>query len=396
MQTQSKEPQLLILLLLASFASVSAVLYSPALPEMARELGLPAMKVQLTMTIFAIGYAVGNLPYGPISNRFGRKPAIYMGISVAIVGCLLILLGGALHLFWLIMCGRFLEALGSCVGLKIAFTMIGDVYSQTAATKKLSYLTLAFAIVPGLAVAFGGLLTDQFGWMSCFYVLTVYSVILLILSTRLPETAEFKDLTALNLSKIRIGFLEQLKSRTLVTCALIMGGASSFVYLFASEAPFIGIEEIGLQAKEYGLLNFIPSLGMLVGAVFTHQLAGKKEIPTILTLGIGIAIAASFIMFTLFLIGKVNTWTLFVPIPFMYLGLSLVFSNSSGYAMSVAKNKSNASAVLNFINMTIAFFSLLVIEILPIYHITVLPLLFLLIGIVMLLLRFFFLKNKSP
>jgi|ERR1700722_16026643 len=395
LKSHSQEPQLFILLLLASFASVSAVLYTPALPAMAESLKITNAQAQISMTAFLIGYAFGNLPYGPFSNRYGRKPAIYVGILIAIIGTLLILLAGALHSFLVLVIGRFIAALGSSVGLKITFTMIGDVYSQTKATKKISYVMLSFAIAPGLAIALGGLITNQFGWESCFYFLTVYSALLLLLSIRLPETGQEKDLEALNGTKIVTGLLKKLKNRDLVTCAIIMGCATSFVYLFASEAPFVGINHIGLRADTYGLLNFIPPVGMIIGSFFAHQLAGKKNILTIMVMGIGIALLGSIVMFISFLGGTINIWSLFIPMPFIYIGLSLIFSNASGLAMTGAKNKSNASAVMNFINMGTSVLALTTIESLPSHKVYVLPLFFLFLGCLMLILRFTFLRQVT-
>ncbi len=401
MQSQPKTPQLFILLLLASFASVSAVLFTPSLPLLAKDLNISNAQAQLSMTAFLIGYAFGNLPYGPISNRLGRKKTIYMGIFFAIFGSILILVAGGFEIFWLLIVGRFLQALGSSVGLKITFTMIGDVYSQTEATKKISSIMLAFAIAPGLAIALGGLLTKYYGWESCFYFLAIYSVFLMLLSIVLPETCKEKDPDALNLVKVKDGFLEQLKHKKLITCAIIMGCATSFVYLFASEAPFIGIDYLGLAADEYGVLNFIPPIGMIIGSLLAHQLAGRREIISIMTLGITISLIGAIVMLTLFLAGIVTIWSLFMPMPFIYIGLSLIFSNASGLAMSYARNKSNASAVMNFINMGMSVIALLIIESLSNNKTYILPLFFLSLSSLMLLLSSLFLKplplsNKRP
>ncbi len=184
--------------------------------------------------------------------------------------------------------------------------MIGDVYSQTKATKKISYIMLSFAIAPGLAIALGGVLTNHFGWESCFYFLTVYSIALLGLSILLPETSNEHDLEALHIAKIKSGLVQKLRNKKLVVCAIIMGCATSFVYLFASEAPFIGIERLGLRTDEYGALNFIPPVGMIIGSIFAHQLAGKRENLFIIILGVVIALICSVAMLSLFLFGLSN------------------------------------------------------------------------------------------
>lgn len=99
------------LLLLISFASVNAVLFTPALPGIAYFFGISADTAQQTITWFLIGYALGQLLYGPIANRFGRKPALYAGIGLQIVSSLLCVLAGVLHQYWLLVVARFLLAL---------------------------------------------------------------------------------------------------------------------------------------------------------------------------------------------------------------------------------------------------------------------------------------------
>lgn len=255
---------------------------------------------------------------------------------------------------------------------------------------------LSMAIAPGLAIGLGGVLTSHFGWESCFYFLAGYSAFLLLPSIFLPETAHELDVDALNLAKITSGFVQKLKNKKLVICALIMGCTSSFIYLFASEAPFIGINQMGLSADTYGVLNFIPPIGMIIGIFCAHQLAGKREMPSIIVVGILIALICALIMLCLFLLGIVSPWTLFIPMPLIYVGLSLTLSNASALAMSHARNKSNGSAVMNFINMGVCVVSLLIMETLPGHKTYTLPLFFSLLGVSMLVLWLIFLKKISP
>lgn len=382
-----KEPPLFILILLVSFASVSAVLFTPALPEIALKLGITDAKAQLTITVFLIGYALGILPYGPLSNRYGRKPTIYIGITLAIVGCLLILLVQKYHFFWLMILGRLLMALGSCVGIKIVFTIVGDLYQHEKATKIISYLMLSFAMVPAIAVAIGGFLVSSFGWMSCFYFLTGYSVLLLLLTVFIPETCSAKDLHALRLNKIAEGYLLKLKNKKLISYALMIGCGTSIIYLFAAQAPFIGINYIRLSPEEYGLLNFIPPIGLVIGSILANALAGKKDPSYIILIGTVFALLIAAVMLLFFLFNIINVWTLFIPMALLYIGESLIFANATSLAMTHAKNKSYASATLNFINMATSVFTLLVFQALPGHVLYLMPLIFTLAMVVVLFLQ---------
>ncbi|MES2121598.1 MAG: MFS transporter [Chlamydiota bacterium] len=188
-----------ILFLLVSFASVGAVLFTPALPSIAHHFNVSAASVQFTITSYLIGYALGQLPYGPLANGIGRKKTLYWGIFVSIIGSLLCALSAPLHCFPLLVIARVIQALGACVGLKVSFTMIADVYDQTASTKMISKTLMAFAIMPGIAIAIGGAITEYINWQSCFYFLALFGVVTLWFVSRLPETAPSIDLSALKL-----------------------------------------------------------------------------------------------------------------------------------------------------------------------------------------------------
>lgn len=359
---ESRKPQLWILLLLVSFASVSAVLFTPALPSIASFFNVSMAQSQLTITAFLIGYALGQLPYGPLANRLGRKITLYIGISLAILGSLLCAFSSSMQSFELLVFARFLQALGACVGLKVSFTMIADVYNQTDATRIFSYVIMAFAIMPGLAIAVGGLLVQMFHWESCFYFLSFFGAALLCLSARLPETAKSLDRAALKLSSVIEGYRLKFKNQRLVTSAIVMGCGTAIVYIFAAKAPFIGITLMGMQPKAFGIYNLIPVLGMLLGAYFAAKLAGRLSVLNILLMGMIACLFMTLSMLIPFFLGILNPNTLFFPMLLVYASESLIFANISSLGLSHAKNKSNGSAVLNFINLGIAVIAVLLLE----------------------------------
>lgn len=358
----TNKPQFIILLLLVSFASVGAVLFTPALPSIASFFHVSTGQAQLTVTSYLIGYALGQLPYGPLANRFGRKTTLYIGISLAIVSSLLCALSSPLNSFGLLIFARFLQALGACVGLKISFTMIADVFNQTDATKMISRILIGFAIMPGIGVAVGGWLTQLLNWESCFYFLALFGAFILLISTKLPETARSLDHDALNMPSILHGYALKFKNKRLVISGLIMGCGSAVIYIFASKAPFIGINLIGLTPDVFGTYNLIPLLGMLLGALIAAKMAGRFSLLGFLLTGISASFFATFTMFIPFLMGVLNPLSLFLPMFLIYLAQALVFANISSFGLANAKNKSNGSAVLNFINLSTTVVAVLLSE----------------------------------
>jgi predicted MFS family arabinose efflux permease len=343
--------RILILLMLISYAALSAVLFTPALPQLATYFQISDSMAQATMSIFLVGYALGQLPYAPLANRYGRKKTIYIGLALAILGTIVCLIAPSIHLFFI---GRFLEAIGAAVGLKITFTMIGDSYAGSEATKKISYIMLAFAITPGLGVALGGFLTVFFGWKSCFLFLVVYTFLLGLFCLWLPETARSLDKEALQLKKIWSGYLRQFSNPALFLHALLAGLGASAIYIFATKAPYIGINQMGLSPAQYGAFNLIPLIGLGLGQILSVRLAGKIPPRTSILWGMLGMFFGSALMFVFFISHWMIAWTLFVPQALLMLGNSLVFSNAASEGLSSSSDKSNASAVLQFTNMAVA------------------------------------------
>lgn len=339
------------LLLMISFASVNAVLFTPALPNIANDFAISDGAAQQTITLFLVGYAIGQLVYGPIANRFGRKPALYAGIILQIISSLLCVFSSLIHVYSLLVLGRLLLALGSGVGLKMTFTLVNETHEPILASQKLSYLMIAFAIAPGLGVMLGGILSSHFGWTSTFYAGALYGVVLLLLVARLPETKKSLEYDALKWAHLVAGYTSQFKNFRLIAGGLLMGGATCFVYVFAALAPFIAINILHMDMSTYGAANLLPPVGLVLGSLFSAQLAKKYHLAFIVNLGIYIALMGSVMMLILTFMQAPAVLSLFLPMTLCYFGLSLVFANASTIAMSNVSDKSHGSAVMNFTNM---------------------------------------------
>lgn len=355
------KPSFFTLLLLISFASVNAVLFTPALPNIAQFFGIGADAAQHTITWFLVGYALGQLVYGPIANRFGRKPALYVGIILQILSSLLCVFSGVIHEFWLLVMARFLLALGSGVGLKMTFTLVNECYEPKISSQKISYLILAFAITPGLSVALGGILNEYYGWTSCFYAGALYGVILLLFAARLPETQKILNLNALKIKHLLHGYGSQFKNTQIIAGGLLMGGAACFVYVFAALAPFIAISIFGMSSAKYGIANILPSFGMVLGSLVGAQLSKRHPLEFMIRMGILIASTGVILLFVTMIMQLPILFSLFLPMIIIYFGVCFVMANASTIAMSHVTDKAHGSAVMNFINMgsaTVAVLSL--------------------------------------
>ena len=369
---EPKKPSLILLILLVSFASVNAVLVSPALPMMGEFFHVSDNRVQSIVSLFLLAYAFGQLPFGPLANRYGRKPAFMMGIMLQIIGSFFCILASFNHHFAFMLAGRCLMALGSAVGLMMGFTLLNDFYPPEEARPMAAKMMMAFAIMPALSVATGGFLCDTFGWAACFYFLAGYGLLLgLTLHVKLDEP-QFDRLKALHPTLILKGWLQAAGHKKLTKYAAIMGGCACIIYAFSAIGPFIGIKIIGLSESQYGLFSMLPSFGILIGSWLCQALNKRYEGDTVIRMGTLFSIGMALIMLVGFLV-HVNVYNLFLCMFLINIGETLVISNASLIASSAIQDKANASAVMNFINMGIGFLGIYLIQSLPQTWVGLLP-----------------------
>ncbi|MDO8955173.1 MAG: MFS transporter [Gammaproteobacteria bacterium] len=359
MQT-TKLPSMLTLLLLVTVAAVNAVLFTPALPSIQSFFGVGVSTTQLTISLYLIGYAIGQLLYGPLANRFGIKHAIYYGMAISFVGALLCMLSSPTHHFIYMALGRFLMALGSSVGLMISFAIVMHCYPQELAKQKISHLLAGFGIAPGVSIMIGGILVQHFGWQSCFYFLALYGLAVTYMCSRLPQFNYTLDLSALKCSRIIYNYVAQLKNLKLAIGSLLMGFCTAYVYVFAAEAPFIGMKLIQMKPSEYGLWALLPSLGILIGSYLSAKTSQNLSTHKSMAIGflvMGLGIMAMLIGLHLYL----RPQSLFISMFIILIGYCLIYIQASSIALNGATDRANASAMMSFINMaicTIAVFGL--------------------------------------
>lgn len=339
--------QIIVMMVLFSFLSLAAVVFTPAYPILAKEFALSDADAQWMMTLFLFGSAIGRLPYGPLANRFGRKRTLLIGLLISIAGTLITLWGPS----YAVLCiGRFIQAVGCAVTLKIGYTMVGDLYSGAAATKVLSYAMLIYAILPGIGTAVSGFLTPEFGWRGGFWFFLLFSIGLIFSVFSLPETLKVKDFEALKIRKIAAGYARQFKNRYLVLWSCLMGLSTAVLFIFSQEAPFVAIDIMGLTPQEYGVYYLVPAFGIAGGSFLTAWLSDKMSALNGMLLGIVILLGATVAMGGFFLAGWKAGWALFLPQVLVQLGDAVLYTNASSEGLTEAEDKSNASSVMLFIS----------------------------------------------
>ncbi len=390
-----KEPHILILIIMSSFASMGAIIFAPALPEIAQYFHISQGHSQLTITLFLLGYAIGQLIYGPLANRFGRKPAFYIGIAVATVGSLISIVSEPLHSFNALIIGRLLEALGSSAGLVISFTIISDHYYPEQARRIIAYLMLAFAIVPGIATFIGGVLTTHFHWISCFYFLLIYGLLLIIPANLLAETAQKLQKDAIQIRQLLKNYRIALNNKLLISTTLFFALSGMCVYLYIASSPFIAINTLHLSPQVYGAIGLIPFIGTGLGSLISAWLSMRFSVKALMLAGFIIEIAAMITLSVLFYFGIINLIALIGCGFFQMFGNCIIVGNGASIATSTSEDKANASAMMNFINVGMLVVGTFLLAISPGTPIIKLPIGFLLGIFVMCFVWFIFIQPRK-
>ncbi|WP_153101145.1 Bcr/CflA family multidrug efflux MFS transporter [Paraburkholderia hayleyella] len=265
----------LILLLgaLAACGPISIDMYLPSLPSLAQTFGVSPGAAQATLTSFMLGFSVGMLLYGPISDTYGRRPVLLGGIvtyTLATIACMLALSIDALVLF------RFVQALGAGAAAVLARTIARDAHEPADAARVLSMLSIVSSIGPLLAPLLGGQLLLLGGWRVVFGVLMLFGVLCALAAFfRVPETwpREKRANAALLRSFTAYG---RLLSDPVVLGHLLCGGmgvASMFAYITAT--PFVYIEYFHVPTQYYGLLFGLNIVGIMLGNFINARLVGR-------------------------------------------------------------------------------------------------------------------------
>lgn len=342
-----------ILTALVALGPLSTDFYLPALPELARSFGVDEAHAQATLSAFLIGFAAAILVYGPLSDRFGRRPVLACGIvifTLASFGCMLADSIGMLVGF------RFLQALGACAGPVLSRAMVRDLVGPQGATRVLSYLSAAVALAPAIAPILGGFLAEAWGWRACFAFLTLYGLLGLgAVLFLLPETNTERDYRAANpLAWFRI-YRELVGHRVYFGYVLAATFGYSGIFCFISGSSFVFINVLGVPPRYYGFCFSIFVIGYMIGAIAGGRLARRLGPERLVGWGSGIALLSAALLVAVNLLGDVSVVSVLGPLlPYM-IGIGMTLPAAQAGAIGpFPRSAGAASALLGFVQMAVA------------------------------------------
>ena len=349
----AKPPPLLLLVALVAFGPMSIDLYLPSLPDIGRYFHADVAKTQQTLAVFVSGFALAQLVYGPLSDRFGRRPVLLGGVSLYLLSSLLCLFASSIDMLIL---GRFLQALGGCSGPVLARAIVRDTYPRDQSAKVMATMASVMALAPAVAPLIGGNLHAAFGWRANFGVLVGFGAFIIGLGLfALKETNLHPDPRALRPLDMLSNYAALLRDRVFLGYTLTLSFLFSGLFAFISGGSFVLIDVLGVRPEHFGLCFTVVIMGFLSGSLSAARLTGRIGLERMVALGVPLGAVAGLVMVGLALAGIQTIWAVILPMAFCSASAGLTLPNGTAAAIGPhARIAGSASALLGFMQMGIA------------------------------------------
>jgi len=332
--------------------AVSTDLYLPAIPQLIESLGANISQGQLTLSFFLLGFAAGQLFYGSISDRYGRKPVLYLGLAIYVIATLGCAVAQDINT---LIAARFIQGLGGACGPVLARAIVSDSYSRRDAARVMAAIAGAMALVPAIAPVFGSWLLYVFTWRAHFVLLLILGLITIVAVTRLQESCKTISDSPLKLSHIFSQFSLCLGNRNFVGYALCGGATYAAMFCYISTTSFIMIELLGVEPEYFGYTFMSVVFGYITGAVISSRLVNRWGAIKVLTLGqsVGLSAAGLLLVLALFDVYRLMPVLFTFFLVFMSGGLCLSIGQM-GAISELPKDAGKASSVFGFLQITFA------------------------------------------
>ncbi|AMJ45450.1 multidrug effflux MFS transporter [Corynebacterium stationis] len=342
---------LLALALLSATAPFATDMYLPTLPAVGAEFGAPDSVVQLTLSGFFVGMALGQLMVGPISDVIGRRRLLIAGAIVALLASAIAALSPSIAIF---VAARFLQGLGGGACVVLARAMVPDLLSGREAAKTYSLLMAILAIAPAVAPIVGGLLAEPIGWRGIYWVLTgLHAVQLLVVLKIVPETGGQspggQSATGQRfLARVLSNYATVLKSPRFwgFLTAMAFAFASMFCYIAASS--FVFQQEFGLSPRGYAAVFALNALGMCVGSFVNSRCIDKLGTKKVMLGGLCLALLGNVLLLIAVLSGAGLVWIILA----LLLCISpngVIMGNSTAMATGLMRTRAGSvTAIMGF------------------------------------------------
>ena len=342
-----------LLTVLVALGQISNSVYIPSMPALVLAFDTDMARVNLTFTVFLAGFAVSQIVYGPLSDRFGRRRVLLGGLVLYFLASVACAVSSTIET---LIAARFAQAVGACAGPVMAYAIVRDVYERERAARVLAYIGVAFAISPAIMPIIGGYLQAWFGWRANFLFLSaVAGSVLLAVWWMLGETVAQPDPRATRPSQIARTFVMLLRSREFLGHMLSVAFIFAGLMAYTASAAFLFINTLGLSPERFGVLAVFNVVGFLTGTLAAGRWTLRFGIEPLVMAGTLLALTGGVAMAVIALTGHLGVAAIIGPMMLYLAGMGLVMPNAIAGAMGpFPQVAGTASALLGFCQMATA------------------------------------------
>ncbi len=335
---------------LTALGPLSTDFYLPALPAIARALDTDSAGVQLTLSVYLLGFGAGQLLVGPLSDRFGRRPVMLWGMVVFVLASVVCALADSITT---LVVARLLQAFGACAGPVLGRAVVRDIYGPAESARMLSHVSTATALAPLLAPLFGGWLTALWGWRATFVALTLYALVLMLAVWRLlQETNRHPDAHAMRPARMWANYRTLLADPAYRSALLIGCGAFAALFAFISGSPFVFIEHFGMSPQQMGLAFGLNVTGFMLGSTLSARLSRRIGPSRLIRQGVWLGAACGIALAVLALVGPQHVAAVMVPMWGVTAAIGLILPNATALGLAgYPKMAGAAASLMGFVQM---------------------------------------------
>ncbi len=338
---------------LVSIGSVSVALFLPSMPSMVVDLRSSPAGVQLTLSVFMVAFGVAQLVWGPLSDRYGRRAALGLGLGIyvaASIGC------WAAPTIEVLIVFRALQAIGACCAPVVARAIVRDVFERDDMARVMSYVMGAFAVTGIVAPSLGAVIEETLGWRGNFALMALAGAVLLAtILVVLPDTHPASRREAVSARRVVQNYRTLLRDRQHLGYALAGSLSYSAYFVFSSVAAFVLIDNAGVSPTMFALFYAAVALGYGIGSMASARLARRLGLDRTVVVGLLVSVLASLVHNALALAGVLDAYAIALPMVVIAVGLGLVFANlQTGAIAPFPAFAGAASSMSGFLQMLVS------------------------------------------
>ncbi len=344
-----------MIILLAAVSALGPVgmqILLPALPVIKQKFYVTNDVAQLTLSLSMLAIAIGTLVYGPLSDKFGRKRVMLVGIIITIFGSIVCFVADSIML---LISGRFIQAFGGAVGLVLARAIVRDIYGPEEAARVIATLVMVMVVLPMMSPALGGELMQRFGFESVFIVIAFASAIAFVfLFLWLPETLA-KPVPFEGVKSMLMTFSKLFASRVFCGYAFCVTFVSVVFFSFISAAPEIMVSVLKRPPTEYGYYFIMIPAGFMTGNYVARHYGRTISIDNMIAIGASIGVFGIVLALLLQTLGMSSPVALFLPIALAVFGNGITLPNAQAAAINeFPEYAGTASGLTGFLQMAVS------------------------------------------